>query len=65
MEGFWYIHRSSIKAVADFKAITCLPPQVFNKSIYLDFTTSPAIFFRPCVGVRTLSLSFGLCTKVF
>jgi hypothetical protein len=40
--------RSSIKAVADFKAIICPPPPKFIKCADLDFTTSPAIAFIQC-----------------
>ena len=57
--------RSSIRAVADFKAITCPPPQKFINCTDFDFTTSPAIaliqcwaivlfLFCPCVGSDTL-----------
>src|SRR5690606_5156013 len=57
--------RSSIRAVADFKAITCPPPPKFIKCTDFEFTTSPAIaliqcwaivlfLFRPCVGSDTL-----------
>jgi len=64
--GFFYndAQRSSIRAVADFKAITCPPPQKFIKCTDLRFTTSPTIalihcwaivlLFRPCVGSDTL-----------
>src|SRR5690606_5879883 len=55
-----WLQRPSIRAVADFKAISCPPPQKFIKCTDLDFTTSPAIAFiqccmsvlslRPCVG---------------
>jgi len=65
------LQRSSIRAVADFKAITCPPPPKFIICTDLEFTTSPAIafiqccmpvlFLRPCVGQPYSLASFGLC----
>ncbi len=62
--------RPSIRAVADFRAITCPPPPRFIKCIDLEFTTSPAIafiqccmpvlFLRPCVGAAILFGKFCL-----
>jgi len=43
-----YAQRSSISAVADFKAITCPPLQKFIKCTDFDFTTSPAIALIHC-----------------
>ena len=40
--------RSSIRAVADFKAVVCARPQWFAKGIKHEFTTSPAIAFIQC-----------------
>src|SRR5690606_4853634 len=63
--------RSSIRAVADFKAITCPLPPKFIKCTDLRFTTSPAIaliqccmpvlFLRPSVGQPYSLASFGFC----
>ncbi|WP_209332406.1 hypothetical protein [Lunatimonas salinarum] len=54
--------RSSIRAVADFKAITCPPPQKFIECTDLDFTTAPAIALIQCCAVVLflfLSVSVG------
>ena len=61
--GYW-LQRSSIIVVSDFKAVTCPPPPKFIKCTELDFTTPPAIaliqcyaivlFFRPYVGSYTI-----------
>ncbi len=51
---YWFVvfyactQRSSIREVADFKAINCPPPQEFITCTDLEFTTSPAIAFIQC-----------------
>ena len=52
--------RSSIRAVADFKAITCPPTQNFIKCINLKFITSPAIALIQCCAI-VLSFLFSVC----
>lgn len=44
----YYRQRLSIRAVADFEAITCPPAQKFIKCTDLEFTTAPAIAFIQC-----------------
>src|SRR5690554_5317154 len=49
--GVLFLHdaqRSSIRAVADFEAITSPPPPKFIKCTDLDFTISPAIALIQC-----------------
>jgi hypothetical protein len=41
--------RSSIRAVADFKAISCPPPQKFIKCTDLQINAVPAIALIHCV----------------
>ncbi|EMY79942.1 hypothetical protein pgond44_14338 [Psychroflexus gondwanensis ACAM 44] len=42
--AIWELHSTvGIRAVADFKPISCPPPQKFNKCTNLEFTTSHAI----------------------
>src|SRR5690606_15666731 len=52
--------RSSIRAVADFKAITCPPTQNFIKCINLKFITSPAIALIQCCAI-VLSFLSSVC----
>ena len=45
-----------VRAVAGFKATTCLPPQKFIKCTDLDFTTSTAIAFIQCCMPFSISM---------
>ena len=46
-----YTQRLSLRAVADFKAITCPPPQRFIKCKDIELRASPAIALIQCWGI--------------
>ena len=57
--------RLSIRAVADFKAITCPPPPKFIRCTDLDCSTSPAIAFIHCCAFVVFFVRLSALAKTY